>query len=589
MRRLPRLVPYLRRHRAAVAAGVAAILVAAALGLVSPWLLGRGIDALRGAGRLELGDALTRYALLLVGVTAVQGIFNFLQRRILVAVSRDVEADLRNDYFAHLERLEPAYFQRVPLGDLLARSASDLGAVRMVCGPAIMYATHTVATAAGALAGMFWIDARLTMVALAAMPLVAGATRLFAERIHRLYEKVQQELARLSASAQENLAGVRVVRAFAQEAAEERRFGLRNDEYAEANLRLARWQTAFFPALQMLVGLAFAAVLGYGGSRVLAGRLTLGELVTFHFFLAKLVWPMIATGWVVNLVQRGSASLARVAEVLDTEPSIADPPVAAPGPSPIRGELSFRGLGFRYRPELPPALEGIEAEIPAGSLVGVVGRTGSGKTTLLHLVPRLLDPPPGTLSLDGRDVRSLALSDLRRAVAMVPQESFLFSATIADNVAVGRPEASRGEIELAARRAGLEEDLAAFPQGLDTLVGERGVTLSGGQKQRVALARALLRDAPILLLDDALSAVDARTEVRILESLREARAGRTALVVAHRMSTISGADLVLVLDRGRIVERGTPAELAARGGLYAELERLQRLEAELEESAVEVP
>ena len=593
MRRLLRLVPYLRRHRAAVASGIASILVAAALGLASPWLLGRAIDALLDSGRTELGAALARYALLLVGITAVQGVFNFLQRRILVAVSRDVEADLRNDYFAHLERLEPAYFQRMPLGDLMARSASDLGAVRMVCGPAIMYATHTVATAAGALAGMVWIDPPLTLVALASLPLVAGATRLFADRIHRLYERVQAELAKLSASAQENLAGVRVVRAFAQEAAEERRFALRNEEYAASNLRLARWQTAFFPALQMLVGLGFAAVLGFGGARVLAGRISLGELVTFHFFLAKLVWPMIATGWVVNLVQRGSASLARVAEVLDTEPAIADPPMPVGAPpestAPIGGALALHGLDFRYRPELPLALAGVDVEIPAGALVGIVGRTGSGKTTLLSLVPRLLDPPPGTLFVDGRDVRTLPLSALRRAVAMVPQESFLFSASIAENVAIGRPESTRAEIELAAGRAGLDDDLAGFPRGLDTLVGERGVTLSGGQKQRVALARALLRDAPILLLDDALSAVDARTEVRILDSLRVARAGRTALVVAHRLSTVAGADLVLVLERGRIVERGTPAELVAQGGLYAELERLQRLEEELEASAVGVP
>jgi ATP-binding cassette subfamily B protein len=599
MRRLLRLVPYLRRHRAAIAAGIASILAAAALGLASPWILGRAVDALRSAGETggrPLRGDLVRYAALLVGLTAAQGLFNFLQRRTLVAVSRDVEADLRNDFFAHLERLEPEFFHRTPIGDLLARSASDIGAVRMVCGPAIMYATHTVATAAGALVGMFWIDPRLSLVALASLPLVAAATRLFADRIHRLYERVQAELARLSAGAQENLSGVRVVRAFAQEAAEERRFAARNDAYVASNLRLARWQTAFFPALQMLVGLGFAAVLGFGGARVLSGALTLGELVTFHFFLAKLVWPMIAAGWVVNLVQRGVASLGRVVEVLDARPAIVDlaadgkrEDAAAPGPGAVRGALELRGLAFRYRPELPPALEGIDVEIPAGARVGIVGRTGSGKSTLLALVPRLLDPPPGTVRLDGRDVREWPLSGLRRSVAMVPQESFLFSASIADNIAVGRPEATRAEIGRAAASAGLEEDLAGLPEGLDTRVGERGVTLSGGQKQRVALARALLRDAPILLLDDALSAVDARTERRILEHLGRERGRRTMLVVAHRVSTVVDSDLVLVLDRGRLVEQGRPQDLLARDGPFAGLARLQRLEDELEAGELVAP
>jgi ATP-binding cassette subfamily B protein len=581
LRQLARLLPYLGRHRGRVAIGLAAILVSAGLGLVAPALLGRAVDALRAAGD-DLGPAIAGYAALLVGVTALQGVANFLQRRLLVAVSRDVEADLRDRLFAHLERLEPAYFHDVPTGDLMARSASDIGAVRMVCGPAIMYSVNTVAVAAGAFAGMLWIDPPLALVAVACLPLVAGTTQLFGSRIHRLYEVVQRRLAELSARAQENLAGVRVVRAFAQEAAQERAFERVSRDYVDANLRLARWQTAFHPLLQLLVGLGFAAVLGFGGSRVLAGRITLGELVTFHFFLAKLVWPMIAVGWVVNLLQRGAASFARLTAILDRPPAIADRPGAV-APAAIRGRITARALTFRYRPGLPEALRDVDLEIPAGSTVGIVGRTGSGKSTLLALVARLHDPPPDSLFVDGHDVRDLPLAALRSAIAMVPQESFLFSATVADNIAFGRSGASREEIAAAAAAAGLEADLAGFPRGLDTVVGERGLTLSGGQKQRVALARALLRGAPILLLDDALSAVDAATEARILGELAGHGAGRTVLVVAHRLSTVAAADLILVLDRGRIVERGSHAGLTAAGGVYAELDRLQRLEGELEQ------
>jgi ATP-binding cassette subfamily B protein len=581
MRRLLRLLPWFRPYRARMAAGMASIVAAAALGFVAPMVLGGAVDGLGELSGRELSTALALYGALLVGATALQGIFTFLQRRILVAVSRHVEADLRDEFFAHLERLEPGFFHRFPTGDLLARSASDLGAVRMVCGPAIMYATNTVASAAVALTGMLWIDPPLTLVAIVALPVVAGATKVFGGRIHRLYETVQRELALLSGRAQENLAGVRVVRAFAREGSERSAFAVRNREYVRTNLELARWQTAFHPLLQMLIGLGFAAVLGFGGRRVLSGAITLGELVAFQFFLAKLVWPMIAIGWVVNLAQRAAASLRRITEILDTPPAIADPP-APVAAAPIRGALRFRALDFRYRDDLPPALTGVDLEIPAGAVVGVVGRTGSGKSTLLSLVPRLIDPPPGALTLDGADVRDYRLADLRAAIAMVPQESFLFSTTIAANVALGRPGASRATIVEALRRAGLEEDLAGFPRGLETPVGERGVTLSGGQKQRVALARALLRDPRLLLLDDALSAVDVQTEARVLDHLREVLPGRTVLVVAHRVSTVAAADFVVVLDRGRVIERGTHAELLERGGVYAELERLQRLEEEVE-------
>ena len=357
-------------------------------------------------------------------------------------------------------------------------------------------------------------------------------------------------------------------------------FAERNRAYVDSNLRLARWQAAFHPSLSGLIGLGFAAVLFFGGWRVLAGGITVGELVTFHFFLAKLTWPMIAIGWVINLAQRGAASWGRLREVLDAAPAIADAPGAV-DPGDIAGAIRFSKLDFRYREAGPEALSGLDLELPAGTTVGVVGRTGAGKSTLLALLPRLVDPPPGTLFLDGHDVREIPLARLRAAIACVPQEAFLFSASIAANVGFGRPDATRAEVETAVELAGLDVDLAGFPQGLETRVGERGVTLSGGQRQRVALARALLRQPRILLLDDCLSALDATTEARVLGNLRRVLPGRTVFLVAHRISTVAAADLILVLDNGRIVDRGSHSELLARGGLYAELERLQRLEEEL--------
>jgi ATP-binding cassette subfamily B multidrug efflux pump len=576
LKRLAYLWPYLRPHKKKLLGGLAVVLASVILGLASPLLVGRAIDGVRHqASNLRL----LGFGALIVGFSLAQGVFSYLQRMILVAMSRDIEFELRNGYFGALEKQPMGYFHDHPTGDLMARATNDLQAVRMLCGPAIMYSANTLFTAAGALFFMTRIDVRLMLIALAPMPLVVFSTMVVGRRVHTLFTGVQEKFSDLTAKAQESLAGVRVVKAYAREAREARDFERVNDEYVIGNKRLALWQTAFQPLLQGLVGLGFVAVLWYGGLLVIRGGISIGQFVTFQLFLNKMIWPMIAIGWVVNLVQRGTASLARIRNVLDTEPAIRDEePLIDPGA--IRGDVRFRNLTFEYRPGTP-VLSGIDLDVPAGRTIAVVGRTGAGKSTLLSLIPRLIDPPPGALFVDGVDVRHLPLARLRANAGMVPQETFLFSASIRENIALGRPDAPEAEILEAARIAGLEPDLAEFPNGLDTVVGERGLTLSGGQKQRVTLARALLRQPAILLLDDCLSAVDTATEELILANLRRVFKGRTVFLVSHRISTVKEADLILVLDHGRILEQGTHAQLTAAGGLYAELHQRQLLEEEL--------
>ena len=576
-KRLAPLRPYFSRYRRSLSLGLLAIVGAVVVSLANPLIVGRAIDALRTAAGTS---TLLRSAALIVGVTLVQGIFSYLQRMILVTMSRDIEFDLRNDYFAALERQPAAFFHDHPTGDLMARATNDLQAVRMICGPAIMYSTNTILAGAGALVFMMRIHAGLATVALLAMPLVAMATTFFGQRVHFLFERVQEQFSGVTARAQESLAGVRVVRAYAREEHEQEEFRRLNEAYVDRNRSLIRWSASFFPALQGLIGLATAAVLWYGGVLVLRGHITVGQFVTFNFFLARLVWPMIALGWVINLTQRGLASLGRIQAVLDTVPAIRDEPPLVDLPV-VRGEVVMRGLTFAYDAGQAPVLRGIDLQVAAGQTVALVGRTGAGKSTLLSLIPRLLDPPPGSLAVDGCDVRHLPLERLRAAIAMVPQETFLFSATVAENIALGVPDAAAEQIAAAAHLAGLEPDLAAFPQGLATRVGERGLTLSGGQKQRVALARALLREPRILLLDDCLSAVDTQTEETILRNLRKVFAGRTVFLVSHRISTVKDCDLILVLDGGEVLERGTHGQLLAQGGLYADLHQRQLLEEEL--------
>ena len=575
---LRRLLPYVWRHRRAFLIGLGCALAATALSLVGPWVLKLAVDALQ-AGVTRRG--LLAYAALMLGLALASGFFRFLMRRIIVGASRHVEYDLRSDFFAHLQRLSLSYFQRQRTGDLMSRATNDLNAVRMMVGPAVMYAVTTALVFVVAVSMMLALSPWMTLISLLPLPLVTVAVRYFGREIHSRFERIQAQLSELSAVAQEALSGVRVVRAYRQETAELDRFRDANEEYFRRNRALIRLQGFFFPTLTFFLGLAALLLLWLGGREVIRGRLTLGEFVAFNSYLAMLSWPMIAFGWVTNMLQRGMASWNRMLEVLGAIPQITDP-TAPVSPPAVTGAIEIRNLTFSY--DGRPVLHDVSLRVDAGQTAAIVGPTGSGKSTLLALLPRLFDPPPGTVFVDGADVRQIPLSTLRGAIAMVQQEPFLFSDTLGENIAFGLPPDARDRlprVREAAETARLDKDVADFPGGYDTVIGERGITLSGGQRQRTALARAVATDPRILLLDDALSAVDTYTEEEILTNLRAVMAERTAIVVSHRVSTVRHADLILVLEGGRIVERGRHEALLAAGGFYADLYRKQLLEEEL--------
>ena len=553
------------------------------IALTQPQVLRHAVDDLyRGVTAEKLG----RYALLLLGIAVVAGVFKYRMRQAVIGISRHLEYDLRNDLFAHFERLPIAYFQRERTGDLMSRTTNDLAAVRMMLGPGVMYFVNTVVTALASLGFMLAISPRLTGLALLPLPLISLTVWYFGDRIHHRFEEIQAYFSSLSAHAQENLAGVRVVRAFAREGHELEDFQALNRGYLERNLQLIHTSGLFYPMLAFLSGLAALLVLYLGGREVVAGRITLGQFVAFTVYIGMLNWPMVALGWVINIFQRGLASWERIVEVLDTPPAATRHRGAGgrPAPGPVRGEVEFRHLTFTYPGATRPALRDVSFRVPAGRTVALVGRTGSGKSTLLTLLTRTFEPPPGTVFLDGVDVLEIDLHALRESLAAAPQDTFLFSTTVAANLAYGVAHEDRAEVERAARIAHLDGDIRGFPLGYDTLVGERGITLSGGQRQRAAIARAVLRDAPVLMLDDCLSSVDTQTEEAVLHGLRGVSAGRTTLIVSHRVSTVRDADEIVVLEDGAIAERGTHERLLELGGRYAALYRRQQLEEELEAS-----
>lgn len=574
------LFPYLARYRQRYLVGFGALVVTQALGASLPLILKKGIDGL-SAG--SLGRTLLFFAALLVLVSLTKAFFQFWMRWILIGISRDVEYDLRNALFTHLLRLSPRYYTQNRTGDLMSKLTNDLNAVRNMLGPGIMYSAYTVATGVATVSVMLYLDPWLTVLALAPLPLISVAVTFFGRKIHDRFETIQALYSDLTERVRENLAGMRVVRAFSQEEPEQATFDRMNLRFVSMNRQLIWITSSLWPAVSLLFALALLLILVLGGRHVLAGQISVGTFAAFNVYLVQLIWPIIALGWVVNVYQRGIASLGRLNMIFAARPEIDDREVPAQPLTSLRGEIEFRDLTFSYNGT--PLLKNINLHIPAGKTVAIVGATGSGKSTLVNLIPRLYDAPPGALLLDGVPIRQIPLKTLREHIGFVPQETFLFSETVRDNIRFGTPTASEQKVEEAAEISSVLPEIRAFPKGFDNLVGERGLTLSGGQKQRAAISRAVIRNPRILILDDSLSSVDTYTEEKILRRLTGVMAGRTTLLISHRISTIQHADEIIVLHDGTIAERGTHNELLAMNGYYSELYNKQLIEEELEQEA----
>jgi ATP-binding cassette, subfamily B, multidrug efflux pump len=586
LKNLRPLAPYFWKYRWGLVFGTLTVLLQNGIWILFPLVIGGAIDDLqKGVTQQKL----THHALLLLAITFAKGIFQFLTRWKVIGISREIEFDLRNDLFRHLEQLSYSFYQRTRTGDIMARATNDLNAVRMLLGPAIMYSANTIVFTVGALIFMTRINPRLTWFAFLPLPIASIAIQYFGSRIHERFERIQAMFSDISARAQENFSAARIVRAYAQEESEINAFENDNREYIRRSVPLIRLMGMLWPSLELLLGLAVVLVLWMGGREVLLGHITVGKFSSFLIYVFLLSWPVIALGWVINIFQRGTASMGRINEILKEKPEITDAEVADDFarpvlgeeeiPAPIEGELEFQNLNFSYNGT--PVLRDVSLRIPAGSSLAIVGPTGSGKSTLVNLIPRIYEAPAGRLLLDGRPITDYPLETLRKSIGFVPQETFLFSDTVRENIALGTQEASDQQVRASAQAASIAAEIESFPEKYNTLVGERGITLSGGQKQRTAIARAIIRNPRILILDDALSSVDTYTEEKILNQLREVMKGRTTLFISHRVSTVRNADRIAVLHGGRIVEIGTHEELLQREGYYTELYNKQLLEEEL--------
>jgi ATP-binding cassette, subfamily B, multidrug efflux pump len=575
-RELRRLKSYLALHRGRIAVGFVCVFVTNLFLLATPRVIGYAVDSLKDPAARQ---SLVYYSAAIVALAVCEGVFRFFMRRLIIGVSRDIEYAIRNDLFQHLEKLPMSFYQKNKTGDLMSRVTNDLSNVRMLFGPGIMYTANTIIVATFAVLLMLRINWQLTLLALLPLPAVSLSVRHFGKRIHDLTEESQSRLADLSARVQESMAGIRVVKAFVQEHYEIAEFEKLNRSLVAKNREVIRVQSVFYPTMELMIGLAVVLVIWFGGREVVQGSISLGDFVAFTVYLARLTWPMIALGWVINLLERGRASMQRLNYILDSAPEVRNAPDVL-GDFHVRGAIEFRNLNFSY--DGRPILRNISLSIPQGRSVAIVGATGAGKTTLVQLIPRLYNAPPGSLFIDGVPIERIPLDTLRSAIGFIPQDTFLFGETIRENIAFGVAVAADREIIRAAEISNIDGDVQSFPNKYETVVGERGITLSGGQKQRTAISRAVVRDPKILILDDALSSVDTYTEEQILRELKAIMRNRTSILISHRVSTVKDADEIVVLDNGAIVERGTHAELLLRDGYYAELHRKQLLEEELE-------